>query len=80
MLAHNLTRELQMIAHPAHRGTTAKRTALWAFEQLQTLRRNLLQRAGRLPRPAGKLVLSMNDNATVEAELLHYLNALKPAT
>lgn len=77
MLAHNLTRELQMIAYPAQRGTTAKRTALWAFEKLQTMRRNLIQRAGRLLRPGGKLVLSMNDNAAVERELLHYLDALK---
>jgi len=79
MLAHNLTRELQMIAHPTQRGTTAKRTALWAFQQLDTIRRNLIQRAGRLIRPQGKLVLSMNDNAAVEAELLHYLDALEVA-
>lgn len=79
MLAHNLTRELQMIAHPPQRGTTAKRTALWAFEQLQTMRRNLLQRAGRLLRPAGRPVLSMNNNASVEQELLHYLDALDMA-
>ncbi len=79
MLDHNLTRELQMIAHPPQRGTTAKRTALWAFEKLQTMRRNLIQRAGRLLRPGGKLVLSMSDNATVERELLHYLDALKMA-
>ena len=79
MLAHNLTRELQMITHPTQRGTTAKRTALWAFQQLDTIRRNLIQRAGRLIRPQGKLVLSMNDNTAVEAELLHYLDALEVA-
>jgi hypothetical protein len=77
MLVHNLTRELQMLAHPPQRGTTAKRTALWAFEKLQTTRRNHIQRAGRLLRPGGKLMLSMNDNAAVERELLHYLDALK---
>lgn len=80
MLAHNLTRELQMIAHPLQRGTTAKRAALWAFEQLHTMRRNLLQRAGRLIRPQGKLVLSMNENTAVEEELSHYLYALEVAT
>ena len=79
MLVHNLARELQMLAHPPQRGTTAKRTALWAFEKLQTTRRNLIQRAGRLLRPQGKLVLSMNNNAAVERELLHYLDALKMA-
>jgi len=79
MLVHNLARELQMLAHAPHRGTTAKRTALWAFEKLQTTRRSLIQRAGRLLRPGGKLVLSMNDNATVETELLHYPDVLKSA-
>ncbi len=79
MLLHNLTRELQMIVHPPRRGTTAKRTAPWVFEKLQTMRRNLPQRAGRLLHPGGKLVLSMNDNAAVERELLHYVDALKMA-
>ena len=79
LLAHNLNRELQMLARPPQRQTTAKRAALWAFEQLGTLQRKLIQRAGRLLRPAGKLVLSMNANETVETELLHYLDALKEA-
>jgi hypothetical protein len=77
ILAHNLTRELHMQVAPPARATTAKRAALWPFQQLNTLRRNLLQRAGRLIRPQGKLVLSMNANPDVEKELLHYLNALK---
>lgn len=77
MLAHNLSRELQMIAHRPQRKLTAKCTALWAFERLGTLQRKLIQRAGRLLRPAGKLVLSMNKNETVERKLLHYLDALK---
>ncbi len=33
-----------------------------------------------LLRPQGKLVLSMNDNAAVKSELLHYLDALGMAT
>jgi hypothetical protein len=79
MLAHNLGRELQMIAHPPQRKLTAKRTALWAFEKLGTLQRKLIQRAGRLLRPAGKLVLSMNSNEAVERDLLHYLDVLEVA-
>ncbi len=79
ILAHNLTRELQMVAHPRERGTTAKRAALWAFQQLNTLRRNLIQRAGRLIRPQGNLVLSMNTNPAVEEQLLHYINVLGEA-
>ena len=79
VLAHNLTRELQMQTDPPPRFTTAKRAALWPFKQLKTLRRNLLQRAGRLIRPQGKWVLSMSDNTAVQKELLHYFEALKPA-
>jgi hypothetical protein len=79
ILAHNLARELQMLTDPQERNTTAKRAALWAFQQLDTLRRNIIQRAGRLVRPNGHLVLSMNANPAVEEEMLHYLDALQAA-
>jgi len=36
LLAHNLSRELQMQTTPMPRLTTAKRTSLWAFERLDT--------------------------------------------
>ena len=77
VLAHNLTRELQMQTEPPQRVTTAKRAALWPFQQLNTLRRNLIQRAGRLIRPQGKLVLSMAANPTVERALRQVLDALE---
>ncbi len=76
ILAHNLTRELQMASRPPQRGTTPKRTALWAFEQMHTMRRRLVVRAGRFLRPQRKPVLSMNANAEVEAEMSSYLAAL----
>jgi hypothetical protein len=79
LLAHNLGRELQMIAHPPSRTTLEKRPALWDFARLDTLRRRLIQRAGRLIRPQGQLTLSMSVNPVVHAELLHYLEALKAA-
>ena len=79
VLAHNLTRELQMIARPPARTTLPKRPALWAFERLDTLRRRLIQRAGRLIRPQGQLTLSMSANPAVQNELLHYLEALEKA-
>jgi hypothetical protein len=41
VLAHNLSRELQMQTTPMSRVTTTKRTSLWAFERLDTLRRKL---------------------------------------
>jgi Transposase DDE domain group 1 len=77
LLAHNLGRELQMIAHPPSRATLEKRPAFWAFERLDTFRRRILQRAGRLIRPQGQLTLSMFANPAVQEELLHYLDALQ---
>lgn len=76
VFAHNLARELQMQATPPRRLTNAKRAALWAFQELGTLRRSLIQRAGRITRPAGHLTLTMSANPAVRAELLHYLDAL----
>ena len=79
MLAHNLSREMQMVANNRQRGTTEKRAPLWKFTQLGTLRRKLIQRAGRLTRPQRKLTLTMSANPTVKSELLHYLSALNQA-
>jgi hypothetical protein len=76
VMAHNLTRELQMVAREPARTTLQKRPALWGFEQIATLRRRIIQRAGRLIRPKGKLTLSMNANEAVKNELLHYLDAI----
>jgi Transposase DDE domain group 1 len=77
ILAHNLTRELQIQLTPRARGTTAKRAALWCFREIETLRRTVIQRAGRIIRPAGKLILSMNNNDKLENELMHSLELLK---
>jgi len=79
VLAHNLNREMQMLCYDKERNTTEKRAPLWCFEQLGTVRRKLIQRAGRLTRPQGKLTLTMSANPAVKSELLHYLDALKSA-
>ena len=79
MLAHNLNREMQMQCLPKTRCTTDRRAPLWQFEQLGTLRRKLIQRAGRLTRPQGQLTLTMSANPVVKSELLHYLDRLKHA-
>jgi hypothetical protein len=76
LFAHNLARELQMIAHAPSRRTLEKRPALWDFPRLDTLRRTLIQRAGRLIRPQGQLTLSMSANSAVKEQMLHYLHAL----
>jgi hypothetical protein len=77
VLAHNLTREFQMMTTPRRRKTSAKRAALWVFEQLDTLRRTLIQRAGRLTRPHGKLTLTISANQSVRTQLLHCLAVLQ---
>lgn len=79
LLAHNLTRELQMRTQAPCRKTNAKRANLWKFMNINTVRRQLVQRAGRLIRPQGRLVLSMNANVAVKNDMLHILGALKDA-
>jgi hypothetical protein len=56
LLAHNLGRELQMIAHPPSRATLEKRPAFWAFERLDTFRRRICPALGLIQarRPAAR--------------------------
>jgi Transposase DDE domain group 1 len=75
MLVHNLNRELQMQAAPPARGVSAKRTVLWVFEELATLRRTILQRAGRLTRPQGRLTLTLPNIPALQAAILRLLPA-----
>ena len=79
MLAHNLSREIQMLAQPAAPRATAKRPAAWEFEKLDTIRHRIIQRAGRLIRPQGKLTLSMSANQAVRKDLLHFISVLQKA-
>lgn len=74
IMAHNLTRELQMQAQERNSNTTPKRRNLWGFETLNTLRQRLVRRAGRLIRPQGRLTLVTAGNTTVQNELNKYLN------
>ena len=73
VFAHNLTRELQMHCKERDRSTTKKRPALWKFTQIGTLRKRIIQRAGRLLRPQGILTLSMAANDAVRDEIMQYL-------
>jgi hypothetical protein len=79
VLAHNLNRELQMIVNEPSRKTTTQRSPLWQFERLETLRRKLIQRAGRFTHPQGRLTLTMSANPAVREKLLHYSQILKTA-
>ena len=76
ILAHNLSREMQMAVQPTQRGTLAKRPARWIFLSLGTLRQRLFHRAGRLIRPQGELTLELNANPSVQADFARYLDAM----
>jgi len=77
MLAHNLSRELQMSTAEPLRTTTATRKSLWVFESLGTIRQRLLHTAGVLTRPQGELTLTMNANKALRADMTQYLKALQ---
>jgi hypothetical protein len=70
VLAHNLNREMQMLCYEQERNTTEKRAPLWRFEQRGTLRRKLIQRAGRLTRPRGKLTLTLKSHSEIRVVAL----------
>lgn len=79
VFAHNLYRELQMAVRRADRPTTPKRAALWVFEEAASIRHKLIQRAGRLTRPHGRLRLTLNGNQITRKEMMHYLDRLAQA-
>jgi hypothetical protein len=79
MLAHNLGRELQMLTWEQQRKTTAKRLALWAFENLGTLCNRIVRRAGKMTRPGRKLTLTVSADDLVRSEFLAYLDAAQRA-
>jgi hypothetical protein len=68
-----------MLANPCSLRAKAKRPAAWKFEKLDTIRHRIIQRAGRLNRPQGKLTLTMSANQAVRDDLLHFLNVLQKA-
>jgi hypothetical protein len=79
MMAHNLSREVQMLAALSASRALPKRPAAWAFEKLDTLRHRIIQRAGRFTRPQGELTLTMSANRVVRKDLLHFLDVLQKA-
>jgi len=79
VLAYNLNRELQMTVQKTERTTTPTRAPFWRFTQLDTFRRTLLQRAGRLTRPQGALTLTISASPDVRDELLHCVDQLQVA-
>ena len=79
VFAHNLHRELQMATRETDRHTTPKRSALWIFEEAASIRHKIIQRAGRLTRPHGRLRLTLSGNEVTRKEMMHYLNSIAGA-
>ena len=76
LFAYNLIRELQMQTTRPSRHTTAKRASLWVFEKVDTIRKTLVQRAGRLTRPQNCLTLTIRANHWTEKQFMRIFNAL----
>jgi hypothetical protein len=79
LLAHNMSRELQMRQSPPDRHTTAKRTARWAFEKIGTLRKHIFQRPGKLTKPNGKLTITINASDEDQQQILALRDAANRA-
>ena len=79
LVAHNVTRELQMQTQPRARKTNPKRAALWVFEKLETLRNRMIRRAGRLNRPDGVLTLTLSRNEAVQEDYERIMRGLEKA-
>jgi len=77
LFAHNLSRELQMRTTQPCRHTTTKRASLWLFEKLDTVRKTLIQRAGRLTSPHGTLTLTVSANRWIQTRILQTLHAIQ---
>lgn len=76
LFAFNLARELQMQTTPPKRHTTRQRSTLWVFERVDTIRKTILQRAGRISRPAGTLTLTFCSGKTLRERILGFMQSL----
>lgn len=79
VLAHNVTHEMQMIILPKMQSTTFKRAALWAFQRIDTIRKNIFIRAGRITKPQGHLTLTISAGKKIAEEFKTFFEALKKA-
>ena len=76
LIVHNINREMQMICASPERKTSEKRSPLWVFEKIESIRSNFILIAGRLTAPQGKLTLTMNANQAVENKFTQFMDAL----
>jgi hypothetical protein len=79
IMAHNLYRELQMEAEGKRRGMTYRRASFWQFMEPRVIRQYIIQIAGRLTRPGGKLRLTLSGNRVTRHTIERYLKAVRKA-
>lgn len=79
MIAHNWSREVQMLAASSASRIRPRRPAAWSFEKLDTLRHGIIQKAGRFTWPPGELTLTMSVNHAVRKDILGFLHVLQIA-
>lgn len=79
VLAHNINNEMQMTVSPRIQSTTFKRAALWTFKRIDTIRKNIFIRAGKMTRPQGRPTLTISGSIGVAKEFVIYLKAVKKA-
>jgi len=76
MLAHNLTRELQMRVEPNPKRAQHRGGSLWRFLELGTIRQRFIHCAGILRRPQGRLALRIQATGALRTEMVAYLEGL----
>ena len=79
IFAHNLGREMQWQAAAEPPRTTPNRVPSIPLRALESLRKQVFQRAGRLTRPQGRLVLTISANPAAKepASNVRHTNAAK---
>jgi hypothetical protein len=61
------------------RNTTFKRIQLWPFNHIGTIRRNIINRAGRLTQPGGVTTLTVSADQNIEKLFTAYIDSLTKA-
>lgn len=80
LMAFNLSRAFQMQLNEPKRAKTQKRRTHIRFSQIQTLRHQLINRAGRMVNTAGKAVLEIGSNSATLEIFQQYEQTAKTTT
>jgi len=76
VMAYNLMTNFQMDCSAPKRKRSKKRTTIYTLKSIQTLRFELLNRAGQVIRPSGMTVLRICKNKRIEALFKRIVNAM----